>query len=541
MTRMVVIGGGPVGLATATLLARGGLEVILLERHKVVGGRTAPLSSRKHSFDPSPWFLSPEAYEDFFALVERRMDDYLDLIEPDLRFRAFFEKGLDSPAEILDLNADAQTNWGLLEEVHAGDGEAARRLILKAARENQLIRERLEFSPSSGVLSPLRPTSVRHLTWFARRLLRSLGGVVARKIHHPHIRRLLEFPSLNLTGSPMTTPAAYTPLCYHHLGGAVRHPRGGFGAVIAALEQIAQEEGVDIRTENDVARILVDPESRLAGGVVLRTGEVIPADLIVSCVDLHHTETSLLPEEFSFYPESSWGRIKASPSALIVTVGVKKRLPQLAHHNLFFPQNWKRLLSRLESTPVDDPFASEFLYVGRPTATDRSMAPKGKESLILITPLPPDPSLGGTDESRHALEDLATQLLAQVGTLAGIPDLTERSQVFEIVTPADLVREHSAWRGSVFGLAPTLRGVALRHPRDTSRRVRNLLYAGSSMLPGVGIPGAFASAEVVAKSLLGQKDPAPLLAPIERGFLHATRRTDVLGELLKAPTAEESP
>ncbi|MEX0913363.1 MAG: FAD-dependent oxidoreductase, partial [Demequina sp.] len=36
---MVIIGGGVGGLATAALLARGGADVTLLERHPMVGGR----------------------------------------------------------------------------------------------------------------------------------------------------------------------------------------------------------------------------------------------------------------------------------------------------------------------------------------------------------------------------------------------------------------------------------------------------------------------------------------------------------------------
>jgi phytoene desaturase len=290
-----------------------------------------------------------------------------------------------------------------------------------------------------------------------------------------------------------------------------------------------------------VARILVDPQSRLASGVVLRSGDILPADVVVSCVDVHHTETSLLPEEFRFFPESSWGRFVPSPSSLIVMVGVKKGLPQLAHHNLFFPRNWDRTLASLGSGSIDDPFASEYLYVGRPTATDPSAAPKGKESLVLIAPLPADPTLGATDESRQALTDLAACLLGQVEVLAAIPELTKRSHILEVVTPADLEREYSTWRGSGFGLAPTLRGLTLGRPGSASRRARNLLYAGSSMLPGVGVPGALASAELVAKSLLGQNDPTPLPVPVGRGFLFQSRRRDALGDLLRTSAVEEAP
>jgi phytoene desaturase len=540
VTKAVVIGGGPVGLSTAALLAHGGLEVTLLERREAMGGRTAPLSTHGHTVDPQPWFLAPEAYEDFFSLLGRDLEDYLELIDPESRFRAFFEEGPDTPAQVLDLDDDAQTNWERIEALSPGDGESARRFVLKAARDHVKTLERLDRSPAHGALSLVRPTALVHLPWVIANLVRSLGGATERAVRHPMVRRLLEFPAISLTGSPKTTPAAYTYLCYHHLGGAVRHPRGGFGAVIAAIERVAHEEGVKLCPSSEVARILIDPQSRLASALVLRSGDILPADVVVSCVDVHHTETSLLPEEFRFFPESSWGRFVPSPSSLIVMVGVKKGLPQLAHHNLFFPRNWGRTLASLGSDPIDDPFASDYLYVGRPTATDPPMAPKGKESLVLIAPLPADPTLGATDESRQALTNLAARLLGQVEVLAAIPELTKRSRILEVVTPADLEREYSTWRGAGFGLAPTLRGLTLGRSGSASRRVRNLLYAGSSLLPGVGVPGGLASAELVAKSLLGQNDPTPLPVPVGRGFLVHSRRRDALGDLLRASAAEEA-
>ncbi|MBN2176299.1 MAG: phytoene desaturase [Demequinaceae bacterium] len=540
MTRAVVIGGGPVGLSTTVLLARGGLEVTLCERHPHFGGRSAPLNLRSHVVDPSPWFLCPESYADFFSLVGRRLDDYLDLLEPEVRFRTFYEEAPDSPAQALDLDVDTPAIWGRFEEVSPGDGEASRRLVLMAAQRHQVILKRLGGAPYLGPSSFLRLAVVRHLVWCAGIMMRSLGREITATVHHPHIRQILEFPALALTGTPETTPVAHSSAYVHHLCGAIRYPRGGFGSVIAALEKVAREEGARLRTNSDVARILVDPETRLASGVVLRTGEVIAADLVVSCVDPHHTETALLTDGFRSRPPGSWDRLQASPSMLVAVFGVKKRLPQLAHHNLFFPRNGGRALTGLDPTPIDDPLSSGFVYVGRPTATDPALAPKGKESIVLIVPLPADPSLGAAGESRQALLSQVSRLLRQVGAMAGIPDLEGRSQAGEVLTPADFAEKYSTWRGSGFGIAPTFHGLTRPCPRGASRRVRNLFYPGSSLFPHPGIPGAFDSALATAKLLLGRTDNEPLDAPIEPGFLRETRRRDAVGHLLRTTTRENS-
>ncbi len=52
--RIIVVGGGVAGLATAGLLARGGAEVVLLERHGALGGRAGRLTIDGHTFDTGP-------------------------------------------------------------------------------------------------------------------------------------------------------------------------------------------------------------------------------------------------------------------------------------------------------------------------------------------------------------------------------------------------------------------------------------------------------------------------------------------------------
>ena len=61
--RVVVVGGGIAGLATAALLARGGARVTLLERHDEVGGRAGTLEVDGFRFDTGPsWYFMPEVF-----------------------------------------------------------------------------------------------------------------------------------------------------------------------------------------------------------------------------------------------------------------------------------------------------------------------------------------------------------------------------------------------------------------------------------------------------------------------------------------------
>ncbi len=56
--RVLVVGAGPGGLATAILLARAGLQVQILERLPHVGGRTSTLEAHGFRFESGPYLFS---------------------------------------------------------------------------------------------------------------------------------------------------------------------------------------------------------------------------------------------------------------------------------------------------------------------------------------------------------------------------------------------------------------------------------------------------------------------------------------------------
>ncbi len=148
------------------------------------------------------------------------------------------------------------------------------------------------------------------------------------------------------------------------------------------------------------------------------------------------------------------------------------------------------------------------------------MAPAGSENLFVLVPMPADPSLGHGGEDgagSPAIEAAADRVIAQIADWAGIPDLAARVRVRRTIAPADFESDLGAWRGGALGLAHTLRQSAVFRPRNASRRVDGLLYAGTSVLPGIGLPMCLISAELVAKRLRGDTSAARLAEPAAAG------------------------
>lgn len=534
MPHVVVIGGGIGGLAASALLARGGMRVTLLERHEHVGGRAGTLEKAGFRWDTGPsWYLMPEAFDQFFALMGTSTQEELDLIDLDPRYRVFFEG--DDPegaAEALDVEADAEANYARFEAISAGDGEAMRAYAADSYELYHLALDRFLYTTYANPLRAASPRVVQRLPRLARLLTRPLGAAIAARVRDPRLRKILGFHAVFLGSAPDRAPSLYSLMSHLDLTDGVRYPRGGMYAVIRALESIALREGVQIRTSADVTRIDVGPDGR-AHGVTLASGETLAADAVVSGADMHHTETALLNPEHRWQDEPKWQRRSPGVSSLLVFAGVRGTLPQLDHHNLFFTRDWDANFQAIVGGEDLHAPVPASVYVSRTTATDPSAAPDGHENLFMLVPFPADPSLGATPESREELEELAGRYLDQVAAWARIPDLRERTTVHAITTPSDFATQLSAWRGSALGLEHTLAQSALFRPANVSAKVPNLLYVGSSTVPGIGMPMCLISAELVAKRLLGDTSATPLATPAAPGFLAGSRARGLLGDLAR--------
>ncbi|GED10849.1 phytoene desaturase family protein [Cellulosimicrobium cellulans] len=541
--RVVVVGGGISGLATAALLARGGAAVTLLERHEVLGGRAGTLELDGFRFDTGPsWYFMPEVFDHFFALLGARVEDHLDLVPLDPAYRVFFEPDGADAASTFELSASPGVNRSRFDAVEPGAGGRLAAYAAEASEAYGLALDHFLYTTFERPDRALSPAVLRRLPRLAALLRESLADRAARAVEDPRLRQLLGYHAVFLGSSPYRAPALYSLMSHLDLVDGVQYPRGGMYTLIEAVARLARDEGAELRTGADVAGIEVtggDGRRGRVTGVRLASGELVEADVVVSAADRHHTETALLEPRWADLPAAAWEDKGPGISALLVLAGVRGELPELAHHSLFFTRDWPANFDAVLGTDrrsdprglrVPDPAS---LYVSRTSATDgpssgAPAAPPGHENLFLLVPFPADPTLGADAPSQRALDALADRYLAQVGSWAGIEDLPGRVVTRRVLGPAHFSTELSSWRGGALGMEHTLRQSALWRPGNVSRRVDGLYHAGGGTIPGVGLPMCLISAELVAKRLLGETSSRPLPAPLRTGFLAASRRPERL-------------
>ncbi|ANF31059.1 phytoene dehydrogenase [Leifsonia xyli] len=517
--RVAVIGGGIAGLATAALLARDGYAVTLLEQKSTLGGRAGSWEHDGFRFDTGPsWYLMPEVFDHFFRLMGTSTAEQLDLVTLDPGYRVFSEDGRPP----LDIRADGAANRALFEQEEPGGAAALDRYLEGAADTYRMAVDRFLYSTFADLRPLFAPDLLRRLPRLARLLLQPLDRYAAGFVADNRLRQVLGYPAVFLGTSPDKAPSMYHLMSHLDLDDGVRYPLGGFAALIDRVAALAEEAGARLVTGARVTgiRTAPGPSRARAAGVTYAAADgslhTVDADVVVSAADLHHTETALLPEALRTHPEKVWDRRDPGPGVVLAMLGVRGRLPQLTHHNLFFTTDWEANFQTIYGPDpgIPDPAS---LYVCMPSETDPGVAPEGYENLFVLIPVPADVSLGagGLDgEGDRAIERAADAAIAQISAWAGIPDLADRIVVRRTVGPDDFATDLNAWRGGALGPAHTLRQSAFFRPGNASKKVDGLLYAGCSTIPGIGLPMCLISAELVVKRLRGDGGAGPLPEPL---------------------------
>ena len=499
--KVVIIGAGIGGLATAALLSEQGHEVTVVEARDEVGGRAGTWEHEGFRFDTGPsWYLMPDVFDHFFGLLGTSSAEQLRLLTLDPGYRVYFE-GRDAP---LDIAATRAENVALFESVEKGAGARLERYLDSAAATYRLAVDHFLYTTFVSLRRVFAPVEVRRrAVAFGRLLLGSLNGYVARRFRDPRLRQILGYPAVFLGSSPYETPAMYHLMSHLDLDDGVLYPMGGFTRVIEVIRDLAVERGAVVLTGRPVTAILTQ-EGRATG--VQTDAGTIDADIVISGADLHHTETALLPGELRTYPQEYWDTRTAGPGALLLYLGVEGEVPELEHHTLLFTREWKRGFDAIfHDDRVPDPAS---LYVCKPSGVDPSTAPAGMTNLFVLVPIPADPTLGKGGDV--AVEELADRTIAQIETFTGAR-FADRIAVRRVVAPGDFEADLHAWKGTALGPAHTLRQSAFFRAGNASKKVEGLYYVGGSTIPGIGLPMCLISAELIVKRLAGDTSSGPLV------------------------------
>lgn len=483
---VVVVGAGLSGLSAALQLAGRGRQVTVVERYGFPGGRMGQADVRGYRIDTGPTVLTmPDIIEEAFAAVGASMADRLDLAPVDPAYRASFADGSS-----LDVHTEAAAMTAAVEEFAGPDQAAGYQRLRDWLTE--LYRLEMNGFIASNFDSPLSLLTPQLARLAAIGGFRGWEKMVRRFISDERLQRIFTFQALYAGVPPQHALAAYAVIAYMDTVAGVYFPRGGMRAVPEALAAAAAEAGVEFRYETTVSAL--ERSGSRVTAVRTHTGDRIACDAVVLT-----TELPLTYQLLGRTPRRAV-KVRPAPSAVVVHVGCPAVGDALVHHNISFGAQWAKTFDEIidDGTLMSDPS----LLVTRPTAGDPSLAPPGRDLLYILAPAP-NLDVGVVNWAAEG-DAYAHRVVAKAAERL-LPGLAENADVLDVVTPADWARQGMA-AGTPFALAHTFAQTGPFRPANTVRGVDNAVLAGSSTVPGVGVPTALLSGRLAADRVTGVTD-----------------------------------
>jgi diapolycopene oxygenase len=506
--RIGVIGGGLGGLAAACTLTARGYSVILFERNEWLGGKAAQLEGDGFRFDMGPTIVTiPSVLRRIFAEADRRMEDYLDLVRLDPQWRCFFEDG-----SVLDLAQDPEKMAGTLDRFSPGTNSGAHyRKFLKLSERLNDISQRQFFYKSIGGLGDM----IDFKAAFDKKLLgdvlsmrmgRTVAGTVRAYNPDPRVAQMIDHFTQYVGSSPYGSPAVLCGIAHMQTDEGVWYPIGGTRAVPVALEKLARELGVEIRTLTTVEKI------RTANGRVtgVRTnhGEEIPLTAIVSNCDSVLTHRELINGNVGAKFEKR-RKYEAACSGVVLYLGLNKRYEHLAHHDFVFSRDPHEEFDWIyrKGEPAPDPTC----YLAATTCSETATAPASGEALYVLVHTP---YLRPHHDWKKMLPAYRRVIIEKLKRTGQMPDLEERIVFERTLTPQDIKDRYHVLDGAIYGLASHGRFLGAFKPGNRSPDLEGLYLAGGAAHPGPGMPMVLMSGWIAADTL----DQDGVVAPAGGGI-----------------------
>lgn len=489
--RVVIIGAGMGGLATAARLAKRGHSVTVYEASGGVGGKCQTEWIKGYAFDTGPSLLTlPAVYRDLFLKTGKRIEHLLNLNPVDPAFTYVFHDGTKIVFPNLSHNKTVEEISKVLGPVAGKQWHA---LLIRAEKMWEASRETFI---EGELKSPLQILRRKHFLKDLRTIapLTSLRSLSNQYTDNPYLRKIMDRYATYTGSDPREVPAVLLTIAFVEEAFGAWHISGGLGSLAKTLEQRLNELGVSLHLNSPVKSI--ELEGSKAVGVILESGESLRFDAVVANADADLVYNKLLPKKFKTRkPRKSLRSSTPSLSGFSLLIGLKGS-SNLGHHTVFFPEDYDAEFDAIFKTkqPVADPA----IYICNPKDSQMISQENTENWFVLVNAPRHEPGTGFDWNSpgvKHEYAEHIIDLMEKKGL-----DVRSRLDVLEIRTPADLEARVNAPGGSIYGSSSNGARSAFLRAKNRSP-IRNLYCVGGSAHPGGGLPLVGISAEIVATAI----------------------------------------
>ncbi len=506
---IIIIGGGHNGLTTATILAKKGKKVLLVEKRNVLGGIAAG-----EEFHPG-YFTSGLLHDT--SGVRQDVIKELQLEKYGLEF--LNERAdvtiLSSSGKHVTIKADENATSASIAKFSQKDAQAYKDYKDFLNKISRVINDLMDNPPPNINVDNLTMAS---LVVLAKKGLKlkglgnktmmellkvapmSVADFLDEKFETDFLKAGLAAPALY--GSYAAPRSAYSTINLLLWECASRnHIKGGPQALINALEKAATAAGVTIRTSAEVEKIVLE-ESGSIKGVRLKGGEEIYASKVAASCTPKETFLNLFDDFEIDYELDFWiSKIRSRGTTAKVNLAVNK-IVELNGQNIEYARtgnNFNEMEKAFDPVKYKEATSNPFLDIHIPTATDSSLAPEGHSVVsVLVHHIPYDFAEGWSEAAKNKLGEDVLNILEIYS-----PGIKKSVEGMEILSPEDFEQRYTLTEGHIYHgehFVDQLITRPIPACLSYSTPVNGLYLCGSGSHPGGGItcaPGSMAAAAIL--------------------------------------------
>lgn len=466
--KAVVVGGGFGGLSSACCLQHRGFDVTLVEKNNQVGGVASSLEKNGFRFDMGPsWYLMHEVFQKFFGRFNRSPEDFYEIEELNPQYKILWKDGdsVNMPNNIEDMKQ-------IFKSYEDGADKMLEKYMSESKRTYEVGMERFIYPNRSSITDFIDFNVVKSVK--SGLLFKdTMDEHISKYFTNEKLKQILLYNIIFLGGSPKNTPALYKLMNYATMNG-VYYPEGGINKVVKSFKKLGKELGVEYKIGEEVNKI-----EKFQDGLRVKTRkQALKSDVVVSDVDYQFTEQKLLDKKYRDYEEERWDDVSYSPSAMILYLGLDKKLDPLHHHTLIFPEDWDSYFDTIENkTGLPE---NPAYYLNIPSLTDPTIAPDGKESVMVLVPV-----ASGIKPSDEDMEKFRDNIIEDIESSTGI-DILPSIETEERMFLDDFNDRYNKSQSSALGISHTARQTSIFRPNMKSDSLKGLYHVGADTRPGIG-------------------------------------------------------
>ena len=483
--KIIIIGSGFGGLASALRMRAKGFAVTLVEKHPDLGGRARVFKKGEFIYDGGPTVITaPYLFDELFSLFNKKISNYVKIVPLDLWYRFVFNDG-----ETFDYNGDDKSMEKQIRKFSKEDYNGYKKLVSFTEKIFDKGFTDLADKPFNNLVFMMKqlPALLRLKSY------KSVYSLVSNYISNEKLRRVFSMHPLLVGGNPFSTTSIYTLILFLEKKWGIHYSMGGTGSVVRALEKLMKEENIKIIKNAEVTEILT--ENKIVKAVKINNSEIMNCDYVICNSDPPNVYKNLIKSknDYGFLFKQKMKRMDYSMGLFVYYFGSKKKYNNVAHHTIYFGKSYEKHLNKIFEKKILSEDISYYLH--RPSATDPNMAPDGQDAFYVLVPVPNNLSKINWNNEGDKFKNLILDKMDK----SVLPGIKENVLNDFYLTPDYFEKDLATLHGSGFSIQPKFSQSAYFRFHNQSEIFNNLYFVGAGTHPGAGMPGVLSSAKVLDK------------------------------------------